>query len=43
MRRNVNGLLSQFGFGINNDFLAVVICLVGLALALCVLALLGAL
>lgn len=34
MRKNVSGLLSQFGFGVNNDFLAVIICLGGLAIAL---------
>ena len=43
MRKNVTGLLSQFGFGVSNDALAVLICLVGLAIALGVLALLGAL
>lgn len=43
MRKNVTGLLSQFGFGINNDLLAALICLGGLALALCVLALAGTL
>jgi hypothetical protein len=41
MRRNVSGLLSQFGFGINNDLLALVICLLGLAVVLCVLAVAG--
>ena len=41
MRRNMSGLLSQFGFGVNNDLLAVVICLGGLALVLCVLAVAG--
>lgn len=43
MRKNVNGLLSQFGFGVGNDLLAAFICVSGLALTLCVLALLGAL
>ncbi len=43
MRKNVTGLLSQFGFGIQNDMLAVLICASGLALVLCVLALVGAL
>lgn len=41
MRKNVSGLLSQFGFGVNNDFLAVIICLGCLALGLCVLAAAG--
>lgn len=43
MRRNVTGLLSQFGFSVNNDLLALLICVVGLAIALCVLAVAGAL
>lgn len=40
MRRNVSGLLSQFGFSVNNDLLAALIvafcfgiCLAALALA----------
>jgi hypothetical protein len=41
MRRNVSGLLSQFGFGINNDLLALAICLGGLAVVLCALSLAG--
>lgn len=32
MRKNVTGLLSQFGFGINNDLLAAIIVLALLAL-----------
>lgn len=43
MRRNVSGLLRQFGFGVSNDLLALAICLGGLAFFLCVLALAGAL
>lgn len=43
MRKNVTGLLSQFGFGVQNDALAVLICLLALATSLGVLALLGAL
>ena len=41
MRKNVNGLLSQFGFGINNDLLALLICLGGLAFVLCLLSVAG--
>jgi hypothetical protein len=43
MRKNVNGLLSQFGLGINSDLLAVLICLTAFAAALGALALVGAL
>lgn len=43
MRRNVSGLLSQFGFGINNDLLALLIVCFALAAALGVAHLLGAL
>lgn len=43
MRKNVAGLLSQFGLGINSDLLAVLICLIAFAAALGVLALAGAL
>lgn len=41
MRRNITGLLGQFGFGINNDFLAALICVGGLTAVLGVLALAG--
>lgn len=41
MRKNVSGLLSQFGFGVSNDLLALVICLGGLAVVLCALAVAG--
>ena len=43
MRRNISGLLSQFGFGINNDLLAVLIVLVAFLAALGVTSLLGVL
>lgn len=43
MRKNVTGLLSQFGLGINSDLIAALICLTALAAALGVLALVGAL
>lgn len=43
MRKNLTGLLSQFGFGVNNDFLAAVIVAVLFAAALGVLALMGSL
>lgn len=39
MRKNVSGLLSQFGSGVNNDFLAALICAAGFAAALLALAL----
>lgn len=41
MRKNVSGLMSQFGWGVNNDLLALVVCLGGLVVVLCVLALAG--
>jgi hypothetical protein len=40
MRKNVTGLLGQFGFGVQNDLLALVICLSGVAVVI-VLALAG--
>lgn len=43
MRRNVNGLLSQFGLGINSDLLALIIVLSAFAVSLGLLALVGAL
>jgi hypothetical protein len=43
MRKNMAGLLSQFGFGINNDLLALIICVVAFAAAMGVLLLVGAL
>lgn len=43
MRKNVSGLLSQFGWSVHNDLLALVICLLGLAASLGVCALAGAL
>lgn len=43
MRRNLTGLLSQFGFGIKNDTLALLIVLIGFVASLGVLQLLGAL
>lgn len=43
MRKNLTGLLSQFGLGINNDLLAALIVLVAFLASLGVLALVGAL
>lgn len=43
MRKNITGLLGQFGLGINSDLLAVLICLTAFAAALGVVALAGAL
>jgi hypothetical protein len=43
MRKNITGLLGQFGLGVNSDLLAVLICLTALAAALGVLALVGGL
>lgn len=42
MRKNVSGLLSQFGFGVANDLLAAVIVLAAVAVVI-TLALLGVL
>lgn len=43
MRKNVSGLLSQFGFGVGNDLLAAIIVITLFAASLGVLALAGAL
>jgi hypothetical protein len=43
MRRNITGLLSQFGFGVKNDLLAVLIIVCSFAGLLTVLHLVGAL
>lgn len=43
MRRNVSGLLSQFGLSINSDLLAALIVIASFAIGLVVLALVGAL
>lgn len=43
MRKNVSGLLGQFGFGVKNDMLAVIITALLFCAALGVLALAGAL
>jgi len=34
MRKDISGLLSQFGFSVNNDLLAALICLLGLGASL---------
>lgn len=43
MRRNISGLLSQFGFGVNNDLLAALIVLAAFLVALGVTSLVSAL
>lgn len=43
MRKNVSGLLSQFGFGVSNDLLAALIVALLFAASVVTLALVGAL